>query len=327
MMTTTVLTRLAVRPVFLAAIFTLLPNDVSAQPSNTPDAHAVQVAMKNVMYHFSEPIAVHIIRLQGQFTPTNSSDIVIFDDKNSFTLVLASAEIAISCESLAQVLNENVFSSPNAPIKNLRIESKNNQLIIKGELHQKGDISFETTGALSADSDGRIRLHAEHVKAAHLPVKGLLDLLGVDLARLVNTNAVHGITVEKDDLILDPEQILPAPHIRGKVTSVRLRGNDIVQVFGKPQPSNFAVPQSGNYMAFGRGELRFGKLTMHDADLIMIDMDPRDPFDFYLDHYQEQLVAGYTKSTQEYGLRVHTRDYDKLKNHPKSQPRKQLSDR
>jgi hypothetical protein len=327
MMTTTVLTRLAVQAIFFAAIFTLLPNDVSAQPSNTADAHAVQVAMKNVMYHFSEPIAVHIIRLQGQLAPTNSGDIVIFDDKNSFTLVLTSAEIAISCESLAEVLNENVFSSPNAPIKDLSIESKNNQLIIRGKLHQKGDISFETTGALSADPEGRIRLHAEHVKAAHLPVKGLLDLLGVDLARLVNTNAVHGITVEKDDLILDPEQILPPPHIRGKVTSVRLRGNDIVQVFGKPQPSNFAVQQSGNYMAFGRGELRFGKLTMHDADLIMIDMDPRDPFDFYLEHYQEQLVAGYTKSTQEYGLRVHTRDYDKLKNHSKSQPRKPLSDR
>jgi hypothetical protein len=58
--------------------------------------------------------------------------------------------------------------------------------------------------------------------------------------------------------------------------------------------------------------MRFGKLTMHDADLVMIDMDPRDPFDFFLDHYQEQLVAGYTKSTPEYGLRVYTRDYNKL---------------
>jgi len=56
-------------------------------------------------------------------------------------------------------------------------------------------------------------------------------------------------------------------------------------------------------MAFGRVELGFGKLTMHDA-LIMIDMDRRDPFDFYLDLYPEQLVAGYTKSTQEHGLRV-----------------------
>ncbi|MGB8580600.1 MAG: hypothetical protein WCD47_07240 [Candidatus Sulfotelmatobacter sp.] len=51
---------------------------------------------------------------------------------------------------------------------------------------------------------------------------------------------------------------------------------------------------------------------MRDADLIMIDMDPRDPFDFYLDHYQDQLVAGYTKSTPAFGLRAYARDYDKL---------------
>src|ERR1700723_3258460 len=327
MMTTTVLIRLAVRSVFFAAIFNLLPSDVSAQPSDTPDVRAVQVAMKNVMYHFSEPIAVHIIRLQGQFTPTSSSDIVIFDDKNAFTLVLASAEIAISCESLAQVLNENVFSSPNAPIKNLSIESKNNQLIIKGKLHQKGDISFETTGGLSADADARIRLHSDHIKAAHLPVKGLLDLLGIDLPRLIDVHKIRGITVDKDDIILDPEQILPPPYIRGKVTAVRIQGNEIIQTFGSPQPSNFAAKQPGNYIAFRHSDMQFGKLTMHDADLIMIDIDPRDPFDFFLDHYQEQLIAGYTKSTREYGLRVHTRDYDKLKNHPESQPRKQLSDR
>ena len=91
--------------------------------------------------------------------------------------------------SLAQVLNENVFSAADAPIKNLSIESKNNQLIIKGKLHQKGDIPFETDRTFSRQSsDGRIRLHTEHVKAAHLPVKGLLDLLGIDLARLINTN-------------------------------------------------------------------------------------------------------------------------------------------
>jgi len=44
---------------------------------------------------------------------------------------------------------------------------------------------------------------------------------------------------------------------------------------------------------------------MHDADLIMIDMDPADPFDFSFDHYQDQLVAGYTKSTPQYGLRTY----------------------
>jgi len=291
----------------------LSPNS-AAQSSESPDTRPVEFVMKNVTYHYSEPVAVHIVQLQGELVPTRAASIVVFDDKNSFDLRLAHAEISISCNALAQVLNENVFSSPDAPIRKLGIASKNNQLVVTGKFHLRGDVPFETTGTLSADRDGKIRLHAEQVKAAHLPVKGLLDLLGIDLARLINTNKVHGVTVDKDDLVLDPEQILPPPHIQGKVTAVRIQGNDIVQIFGQPQASNFAAKQSGNYMAFRHSDMRFGKLTMHDADLIMIDMDPRDPFDFFLDHYQEQLVAGYSKSTLEYGLRVYTRDYNKLRN-------------
>jgi hypothetical protein len=228
-------------------------------------------------------------------------------------LALESAEIAISCNALARVLNENVLSASDAPIKNLSIESRNGQLVIKGKLHQKGDVSFETTGTLTAEGDGRIRLHTAHLKAAHLPVKGLMDLLGLDIAGMIDTKKIRGISADKDDLILNPEQILPAPHIRGRVSAVRLQGNDIVQLFGAAPAENIAAKQSGNYIAFRHGDMRFGKLTMHDSDLIMIDMDPGDPFDFYLDHYQDQLVAGYSKSTPEYGLRAYVRDYDKLR--------------
>jgi hypothetical protein len=34
-----------------------------------------------------------------------------------------------------------------------------------------------------------------------------------------------------------------------------------------------------------------------------------DPFDFYLDHYKQQLVAGYTKETPSFGLRVFMHDF------------------
>jgi hypothetical protein len=296
-----------------AAALAVPPHSVAAQSDEPPESHAVEIAMKNVMYHFTDHIAVHIVQLQGHLLPTKAGAIVFFDDKNSFILAMASAEISISCSDLARVLNDNVFSASDAPIKDVSIESKNNQLIIRGRLPQKAGVSFETTGTVSTDPDGRIRLHTEHLKAARVPMKGLLDLLGIDLSRLIDTKNIHGVAVDKDDLLLDPQQILPQPRIQGKVTSVRIQGNDIVQVFGdKPSP-NFAVRQSGNYIAFRHGEMRFGKLTMHDADLIMIDMDPSDPFDFFLDHYQEELVAGYTKSTQQYGLRTYTRDYNKLR--------------
>jgi hypothetical protein len=298
---------------FVLSSFYLSSNCAHAQSSDSPENHPVQIAMKNVMYHYTEPIAVHIFQLQGQLLPIKPGATVIFDDKNSFTLALASAEIAIGCNALAQVLNEDVFSAADAPIKDLSIESKSGQLIIKGKFHQKGDVPFETVGTISANGDGRIRLHSEHVKAAHLPLKGLMDLLGLDLAKMINTRKVRGITVEKDDLILDPEEILPPPRIQGKVTAIRLQGSDIVQVFGGPPASNFAASQPGNYIGFRGGNMRFGKLTMHDSDLFMIDIDTHDPFDFFLDHYQDQLVAGYTKSTPEFGLRAYVVDYRKLR--------------
>jgi hypothetical protein len=320
-MSTMVRYRIFLSLMLFAVLATPLLN-AAAQSSEAADTRPVEFAMKNVTYHYSERVAVHIAQLQGELVPTKTGAIVFFDDKNSFNLRLNYAEISISCNALAQVLNENVLASSDAPIKNLSIESKNNQLIMKGKLPQKADVAFETVGTLSADPDGQIRVHSDHVKAAHLPVRGLMDLLGIDIAGLIDTKKVHGITVEKDDIILDSEQILPAPHIKGKVAAVHISGNDIVLTFGTPQPSNFAAKRPGNYMAFRHSDMRFGKLTMHDADLIMIDMDPRDPFDFFLDHYQDQLVAGYTKSTPQYGLRAYTRDYNKLRHSPASPPKK-----
>src|SRR5258708_15142538 len=154
---------------------------VASQSPEAPDTHAVDFAMKNVTYHYSEPVAVHIAELQGQLIPTKSGATVFFDDKNSFNLRLNYAEISISCNALAQLLNENVFSSSDAPIKHLSIECKNNQLIMKGKLPQQANVAFATVSTLSADPDGRIRVHSDHVKAAHLPVKGLMDLLGLDI--------------------------------------------------------------------------------------------------------------------------------------------------
>jgi hypothetical protein len=315
---------LAFRPLCLALLFFTIAHSSgpAAAQATAASSQAVQIAMRNVTYHYTEPIAVHIFRLQGELIPAKPGAIVVFDDKNSFTLSLTSAEISIRCNALAQVLNENVFSAADSPIKNLSIESKNNRLIVKGKLHQKGDIPFETEGVIMAEADGRIRLHTEHLKASHLPLKGLLDLLGIDIARLIDTKKIQGISVDKDDLILNPEQILPAPHIQGRVTAVRVQGNDIVQVFGTTQPSTFAARQTGNYIAFRHGEMQFGKLTMHDSDLIMIDLDLHDPLDFYLDHYQDQLVAGYTKSTPQYGLRAYVRDYSKLRSRTAAQSKK-----
>src|SRR5437660_5912013 len=167
-----------------AAIVLVLPLG-SAEPQTAASAgRVVRVAMKNVFYHFSENVAVHIVSLQGDLSPTRPGEIVIFDDKNSFKLAMSYAEISISCDALAHVLNGNVFSAADAPIKELSIRNNASTLIIKGKLHRAGNLPFEMTGTISITDDGRIRLHGDKIRASHLPVKGLMDLLGLDIADL-----------------------------------------------------------------------------------------------------------------------------------------------
>jgi len=286
------------------------------QTQSHKDTGAVQVQMHNVMYHFTDQVAVHLINVGGSLVPTSASGIPVFDDKNSFKLQITAAEMTMDPQSLANVLNTHVFAAKDAPLKDISITIDKDRLKVKGKLHQKGDIGFETEGQLSATADGKIRLHAEKIRALHLPVKGLMDLFGLDIADLIKNGKVRGVQVEKDDLILDPGEILPPPKISGKITDIHLEGNNIVQIFGEPKKYPWIKVSAQNYMAYRGNRLQFGKLLMTDTDMVLFDPAPKDPFDFYLDHYKDQLVAGYSKTTPTFGLNVFMVDFNKLKRKP-----------
>jgi len=286
------------------------------QTQSRKDTGAVQVQMHNVMYHFTDQVAVHLLNVGGSLVPTSASGIPVFDDKNSFELQIIAAEMTMDPQSLANVLNTHVFAAKDAPLKDISITIDKDRLKVKGKLHQKGDIGFETEGQLSATADGKIRLHAEKIRALHLPVKGLMDLFGLDIADLIKSGKVRGVQVEKDDLILDPGEILPPPKISGKITDIHLEGNNIVQIFGEPKKYPWIKVSAQNYMAYRGNRLQFGKLLMTDTDMVLIDPAPKDPFDFYLDHYKDQLVAGYSKTTPSFGLNVYMVDFNKLKRKP-----------
>jgi hypothetical protein len=118
--------------------------------------------------------------------------------------------------------------------------------------------------------------------------------------------------VDDNDMILDPTQMLPPPRMRGRITAVRVQGDEIIQIFGNETRDSATERQHSNYMAYRGGTLRFGKLTMNNVDMQLIDADATDPFEFSPAHYNDQLVAGYSKTTASGGLRVYMPDYNKI---------------
>jgi hypothetical protein len=90
-----------------------------AKGDDTAAAHLVQTEMRNVMYHFNDKIVAHIRSLNGELVPTAGNAMPVFDEKNSFDLRIANAEIAMNTASLTSAFNTYVFASAKSPLKDV----------------------------------------------------------------------------------------------------------------------------------------------------------------------------------------------------------------
>jgi len=281
-------------------------------------AHGVKTEMRNVMFHLTDDAAAHVESLSGEMWPTGKNEMPVFDDKMSFEVHVINARISITPEAMASILNSQVFAGNDSPLKDISISIDKDRLEIKGRLRGKREIPFETSAVLTATADGRVRITTEKLKALHVPVKGMMDKLGIELASLLSTSNIPGIVTDKNDVLMDLGVVLPAPHIKGKVSAVLIGENSIVTIFGdEAKPGSAKDPVS--YMRFQGSPVRLGKLTMENTDLTVLNLDSDDPIDWNQDHYREQLVAGYSKITPNFGLRAYARDFAKLK-HRKAAP-------
>jgi hypothetical protein len=278
-------------------------------------AGAVQVQMRNLGFHLDSTIVLDLRFVRGELRRRDPAHAPYLDDKHSFILAIDTARIGISPAALSGLLNRYTFAYPGSPLRKLTITIDHGRLVQHGLMH---GISFTVVGDLTLTPDGELRLHPASIKAAGIKVGGLMKFFGLHLQKLVNTEHARGVRIERDDFLLSPTELLPPPIVQGRVRAIEVTDSEIVQTFA-PDSSHPALhllepplPKAENYMFFRKGVLRFGKLTMEDTDLLIVDAEPRDPFDFWLDRYNEQLVAGYSRNTRDHGLIVMMPDFAKV---------------
>jgi hypothetical protein len=290
---------------------------VAAAAVATPDAHPgkqpVEVEMANVDLHVTPEITLHVRHLRGRFVPTGRKDIPYLDDKLSYVVAIDSGEIALGMASL-NALMRRTLGDGNSNVSSVKISTdEEHRLRQQGVLKKGIPLRFDVKGNVEATPDGRIRVRASKVKGFGLPVTPVMKVFGIEMDDLLKVKPGHGITVEDNDLILDPQELVPPPLIRGKISSVRVTDTEMVQIFGGGDRRRMSPPAiSKNYIYWRGNELQFGKLTMTETDLELVDEDPSDPFDFSIDHWNDQLIAGYSKNTPNRGLKSHMPDYNDL---------------
>jgi hypothetical protein len=291
----------------------------AAAPAPRADSAHVRtgVSMRRVNFYVDSEVVLHIHHLDGTMRSKKGGP-VIFDDKNSFIITIDTAEVGMTGADLSALLNKYVFGYKGSPLSHLHLRTEGDHVVQTGRMHKLATIPFEITANMDVTPEGLIRIHPTKTKIMGINGAKLMKFLGLTLEKLLDLKGATGASVHGNDILLDPAKILPPPTIEGRVVSVHVDGDEVVQAFGKtgPHPRVLAlVPPDTtvrNYMYYKGGTLRFGRLLMLDAEMQITDLDPEEVFRFDLSRYNAQLVAGYERTLADGGLEVWMRDVDKL---------------
>jgi hypothetical protein len=112
--------------------------------------------------------------------------------------------------------------------------------------------------------------------------------------------------------------MFPPPHVSGKLHDINISGDRLNLVFGTDKKTADHADASaekptvntGSYIFFRGGTMKFALLTMSPVNLELVPLKPDHDklFEFSVDQYYQQLIAGYSKSLPNKGLLVHMAD-------------------
>jgi hypothetical protein len=288
--------------------------------TDSGDAAPTSIYAHNLMLRKGPSFRVYVRWLQGQMTRTRGSVDPSFDDPDSFYLDVKTGVLRANIGDIGNYLNAGGLG--NAPLQNVTLSGNGDQIKLTGTLHKVVPLPVDVLGQISALPDGRIQIHVTKINLLKIPFKALLGGFHIALSDLFNSKDIPGVQVAGNDLFIDTTKLLPPPHIRGQLSAVRVVNPDLEAVYGNAETQAARVEQWRNFLRLSGGTIDFGKLTMHQVDLVMIDISDDPWFDLDLTNYQKQLVNGYTRMTPEAGLQIFMPDLSKI---PQNQATQKIS--
>src|SRR4051812_32238148 len=192
---------------------TALPPGLHAEANDT----VVNARFQGVRFGVWKGVALDLEQLSGRLLSQRDDGVVSLDDKTSFVLAIDTGTVALTLGDLSRLMNTYVFAYRGAPLRDLSFEVDGQHLIQRGILHKGVDIPFEMVGEVSVTAESEIRVHPLSMKICSINGQGLMNALGITLAKLMDVSRAKGVRVVGNDLLLNPVKILPPPAIRGRL--------------------------------------------------------------------------------------------------------------
>ena len=190
-------------------------------PGGADEPSPTRIYAHNLMLRKGPDFRIYVRWLNGQMGRTKKNVNPSFDDPESFVLEVQRGIIHANIGDISHYLNAGTV--PGSPLtEHLDHWATETRYPCTAPIHKLHiPLPIGLDGTISSSPDGRIHLHVDRLSVLKLPVKGLLGDFHVSIADLMGKTSVAGVEVSQNDIYFDTQKLLPAPHIHGKLTSVR----------------------------------------------------------------------------------------------------------
>lgn len=319
---------------FFAPIGVMVSAAQASKPSHA-DAHSsahsrvTYIHMQSVLFRVMNDVVLQVDSLDGALAPSKKNIPISLDDKNSFSLKVQRATTSISSKDLAALANNFILPRAKTPLKDLSLTFNPDQSIqVKGNFHKLVDVPFSGTASLHVTADGNMRMHLADLTVAGVIHQDVLNFLGIKVSSVAKPKRKQSFQIIGNDIVFPIDQMFPPPQVSGHLHEINISGDRLNMIFDTDKKAH--VPEapaggkptvtSGSYIYFRGGTMKFALLTMSPVDLELVPLKPANDnlFEFSVDQYYQQLVAGYSKSLPNKGLLVYMADDRDVQ--PASQP-------
>ncbi|MCP5511019.1 MAG: hypothetical protein H7A24_04015 [Leptospiraceae bacterium] len=299
----------------LSTHYYLYRNQIRESYPNQKDDHPIRwiqtssrkgsfMLSKNVKFRSKENVYLNIEELIGELIPLGTSEIVNFDDINSFLINCHSGTVYVPREVIETLVRDYIFNYPEPALRLESIEfppqkDGENIILARGELKFVIWLNFLLKGRVSVDpEDNSITVIAEEITSVGTSyAKDLLGLVGLDIQKLIPIPEGRGLEIIQNKIKVKPFGLFPPPQLNGHFEDVGVRKGMLYLKLSSEEKILFPPPvdkSAKNYIYLYKGDVKFGRLMMVDARLQIVDQDPSDLFDFSIENYYQTITLGGT---------------------------------
>gem|GEM_PF-2696121 len=279
----------------------------------------VNLKISGMLIRVTPQIQLYVDSLHAQIFSVGKNPTVFLDDPTAYSVRIQEGNVRISGRTMEYIFNSVVFGKDQNLVRNITIQfpetsqKKSIPIRIKGEMNMVVWIPFLLEGRIFFDKlSGFIVVEILNINTMGNPYAGnIMEQFGMNIEVLMAKSTAKGIQFKKNRFFISPLALLPPPSMEGKILQLATNAeeNSMSISFSSSGKSPQNRIKGKNFLSLSGGSSAFGNIRMSPADLLLLDADPSDEFDFSLRDYRQALVKSTSRIKDSGGVIVLFPDY------------------